>query len=179
MRSIYYCSHCNSEVETFVRISPETYEIKGERVTVSSRVRVCNVCNAEIWDNELENESMIKVYNQYRDKHNLLRPERIKQIREKYSLTQSAFSKLLGLGEKTITRYENGALQEKAQDNLIYLMDDLNAFSSIWNKNKACLSITDIFKTEGRLVKLRFDLDWVKSNQKSEYKCNKYVYKEA
>lgn len=179
MKNIYYCSHCNAEVKTDVKITTETYEIKGEKITVSSRVRICDVCNAEIWDDELENESMIKVYNQYRDNHNLLRPNKIKQIREKYSLTQSAFSKLLGLGEKTITRYENGALQEKAQDNLIYLMDDLNVFLSIWNKNNSCLSIADIIKTESRLLKLKHDLDWVKSNEMSEYKYNKYVYREA
>ena len=35
-------------------------------------------------------------------------PDDIKRIRGKYSLSQQSFARLLGLGEASIVRYENG-----------------------------------------------------------------------
>ena len=35
-------------------------------------------------------------------------PDEIKRIRKKYGLTQQAFARLLGIGEASMVRYENG-----------------------------------------------------------------------
>lgn len=48
----------------------------------------------------------------------------IKRIREKYGLTQQAFARLLGLGEASIVRYENGQKPSKANANLIRAADN-------------------------------------------------------
>lgn len=48
----------------------------------------------------------------------------IKHIREKYGLTQQAFARLLGLGEASIVRYENGQKPSKANANLIRAADN-------------------------------------------------------
>lgn len=48
----------------------------------------------------------------------------IKATREKYGLSQRAFSTLLGIGEATIVRYEKGAVPTKANANLIIAADD-------------------------------------------------------
>lgn len=45
--------------------------------------------------------------------------EEIKGIRNKYGLSQQAFARLLGLGETSIVRYENGQVPSKANANLI------------------------------------------------------------
>ena len=44
--------------------------------------------------------------------------------------------KFLALGEKTITRYENGSLQDEAQNNLILLVRNPENFMLLVNKNK-------------------------------------------
>ena len=64
----------------------------------------------------------MKLYNEYRKLNSLLLPEEIKSIREKYGVTQVEFAQILGLGDKTITRYENGSLQDTAQNNLIKIV---------------------------------------------------------
>ena len=46
-------------------------------------------------------------------------PDEIKRIRKKYGLTQQAFARLLGLGEASVVRYENGQTPSKANANLI------------------------------------------------------------
>lgn len=46
-------------------------------------------------------------------------PEVIKRIRNHYGLSQQAFARILGIGEASIARYENGAKPTKANANLI------------------------------------------------------------
>lgn len=48
----------------------------------------------------------------------------VKRIREKYGLTQQGFACLLGLGEASVVRYENGQPPSKANANLIRAADD-------------------------------------------------------
>ena len=47
----------------------------------------------------------------------------IKRIRKKYGLTQQAFARVLGLGEASLVRYENGQTPSKANANLIRAAD--------------------------------------------------------
>lgn len=57
----------------------------------------------------------------------LLTPEEIKAVRERTGLSAVDMATLLGVGEKTYTRWENGrSLQNKSNDTLIRLVD-LNA----------------------------------------------------
>ena len=55
---------------------------------------------------------------------NELTPRDIKRIREKYGLPQQGFARLLGLGEASVVRYENGQKPSKANANLIRAADD-------------------------------------------------------
>ena len=48
----------------------------------------------------------------------------VKRIREKYGLTQQGFARLLGLGEASVVRYENGQKPSKANANLIRAAND-------------------------------------------------------
>ncbi len=50
----------------------------------------------------------------------LLTPQRIYEIRQSAGLTQTEMAQLLGVGDKTYTRWESGrSLQNKSSDNLI------------------------------------------------------------
>lgn len=58
---------------------------------------------------------------QARDKQSLMAPSEIRELREnRLGVTQAFFEKALGLGEKTVVRWETGkVLQPKATDNLL------------------------------------------------------------
>ena len=45
--------------------------------------------------------------------------DEIKRIRRSYGLTQKSFAKILGIGEASMVRYENGCVPSKANANLI------------------------------------------------------------
>jgi transcriptional regulator with XRE-family HTH domain len=85
----------------------------------------------------------------------LLLPEEIKAIREKYNLTQTAFAKILGFGEKTIARYENGSIQDEAQNNLIELANIPNNFEVLLKKNASQLSSYEYNKAISALESYR------------------------
>lgn len=117
-----YCETCKREVETTIRTQKESYDVLGEAIEVDAKVLVCSECGEEFFCEELDSETLITAYNEYRKKHKLLLPEEIKRIREQYKLSQRAFAKLLNWGDKTICRYENGSIQDKAHNSLLLFL---------------------------------------------------------
>ncbi|EGD50153.1 helix-turn-helix domain protein [Thermoanaerobacter ethanolicus JW 200] len=101
---------------------------------------MCSVCGEELFDEELEEENIQRVYDIYRKKHGILSPKEIKNIRESYGLSQRAFAKLLGIGEASIARYETGALPEKSLSNMIMLLKDPKNMEKLLEKNEEALT---------------------------------------
>lgn len=151
MEAKLYCTNCEKEQDAVIITKIETLKVKGKDITCTVMVKKCTVCNEEILDRELDNKSLLSFYDEYRKQENLLQSKEIGVIRSKYSLSQVSFSKLLGFGEKTITRYENGAIQDLCHDNLIRLMDSYDSFINLWNTRKHCLSEKEISRVEAIL----------------------------
>ena len=102
-------------------------DIKGdliEDIEVNAQIMVCADCGEELFNEELDSKTLICAYNEYRRKHKLLFPEEIKRIREQYGLSQRSFAKLLNWGDKTIHRYENGAIQDRVHNSLLLFLHE-------------------------------------------------------
>lgn len=140
MEKDYYCCECDAIKKTQIIEKTQTLKVKGKDITLTVPVRICTTCGEEILDEELDGKTLNMFYKKYRMLEHLLLPEEIKVIRQKYNLSQSSFAKFLGFGEKTITRYENGAIQDVCHDNLIRLMDSIDSFIILWRERKDCLS---------------------------------------
>lgn len=117
-----YCEDCRKKVEAKVVVREEEYDIRGEVIKVDAQVSVCPECGGEFFSDELDDITIVQVYNEYRKRHKMLFPEEIKHIREQYGLSQISFSKLLNWGDKTIQRYENGSIQSNAQNSLLLFL---------------------------------------------------------
>ena len=117
-----YCEKCGKSVDTIVVTKKESYEVCGELTEVDAQVLVCAQCKEELFCEELDNDTLVRCYNEYRKKHKLLLPEQIREIREQYGLSQRSFAKLLNWGDKTICRYENGAIQDCAHNSLLLFL---------------------------------------------------------
>ena len=135
-----YCPKCHKKVETKIEKLKETYRINGEDIEVLADVLLCCECGEKLFDEELDDDTLLKAYNEYRIRHKLLFPEDIKDIREQYGLSQRSFGKLLNWGDKTIHRYENGSLQDKAHNSLLTLLKDPNNMKTYLNENEITLS---------------------------------------
>lgn len=97
----------------------KVYDVKGTSVKFLEKIAINEITGEEIFDELLEQENDLRIFNEYRKLKGLLLPEKIKEIRLDFGVTQMEFAKVLGLGDKTIARYENGSLQDMAQNNLI------------------------------------------------------------
>lgn len=161
-----YCPKCEADVESIVREVMETYPVKGEDITVKARVRFCAVCGEDIWDEKMDAQNLLDAYAEYRKKHGLLQPSEIREIREKYRLSQVAFARVLGLGDKSVTRYENGSIADMAQNNLIALARHPSVFKELLECNKSKITTEDYDTANAALDALRCRI----------VKCGKVVY---
>ena len=135
-----YCEECGKEVETKVITKKETYDVCGEPIEVDAQVLVCTDCGEEFYSEELDNATLVRAYNEYRRKHKLLQPEEIKKIREQYGLSQRSFAKLLNWGDKTVCRYENGSIQDKAHNSLLLFLREPENMRTYLTENEVALN---------------------------------------
>lgn len=156
-----YCEECGREVETKVVIKKETYNVCGESVEVDARVMVCAECGEEFFCEEFDNATLINAYNEYRRRHKLLLPQEIKEIREQYGLSQRSFAKLLNWGDKTICRYENGSIQDKAHNSLLLFLREPENMRTYLTENEIVLD-------ERKKVKLLDKVDRLEQNSERQ-----------
>ena len=90
----------------------------------------------EIFDRDIWVQNDINLYNIYKKEKGLLTTHEIIDLRKKYDLTQKEFAKVLGLGEVSIARFENGSIQTSAVDTTIRTAQDPKRFKLNALKNK-------------------------------------------
>lgn len=134
-----YCEACGKEVEAKVISRKEIFNVCGEDIEVNAQVMVCADCGEELFCEELDSATLIDAYNEYRKKHKLLLPEEIKKIREQYGLSQRSFAKLLNWGDKTICRYENGSVQDRAHNSLLLFLREPENMRTYLTENEVML----------------------------------------
>lgn len=151
----HYCQHCDHFRPSHTGEREETFKVRGEEITVRGPVRVCDECGHVMGDEELDGALLVNAYNEYRRRHGLLMPEEIRAIREKYNLSQGAAAKLLGWSPATFTRYEGGALQESAHDELLRRMrDDAEWVRGLYRRNGHRLSALQRRRVEEALQEI-------------------------
>ena len=116
-----YCTYCKKEVEYRIK-KRELKEFRGIEVNTFENVAICNECNQDLYVNEIEDENNERIYQIYREKANIIKPEDIIKLREKYDISQRELTSILGFGKMTINRYERGGLPTKSQSDYIKLL---------------------------------------------------------
>lgn len=114
------CPSCEKEtpIETVER--QETFNVRGEKISAKVEVYLCKACKSE-FENTRSPDALESAYRTYREQHGMLQPEAIRDWRKSYGLTQRELNTLLGWGGATLSRYENGALQDEAHEKIMRL----------------------------------------------------------
>ena len=60
-----YCDICKKDVNTHIRDFTDTFNVKSISITATIKIRVCNECGAEVWDEQLEKTNEKIVYDKY------------------------------------------------------------------------------------------------------------------
>ena len=116
------CPNCEKET-TLERIHrEEVFDIRGEPVKVEVHLFKCEECGEEFEDPQASYDPVEEAYRIYRSRKGMVQPEEMRAFRRKYGLTQKELGELLGWGGATLSRYENGALQSEAHDQLLKLV---------------------------------------------------------
>jgi len=135
-----YCPACKEVRDFKIKLKSETYPVRGEDITIEAKVSFCIDCGRELFNKEIDTENLNLAYSIYRKKHNLLFPERIKAIRNKYSLSQRSLGRLLEWGEITVNRYESRGIQDPAHNEVLLLIDDPKNMKKIFEKQSHLLN---------------------------------------
>lgn len=155
-----YCEECGKEIEAKIVVKKEYYEVCGETIEVDARILTCEECGEEFFCEELDNETLIAAYNEYRRRHKLLLAVEIKKIRMQYGLSQRSFAKLLNWGDKTIRRYENGSIQDKAHNSLLLFLREPGNMKTYIKENEISLEDKQRDKLLQIIVNLEQDGDY-------------------
>ena len=128
----HYCPYCNSEQEYYIdkRIFKK---YKGVDVNVEENVPICKKCKNELIINTIEDENLKRIYNKYRSIKNIITPSEIKDLRNKYDISQRELTAILDFGKMTINRYENGSLPSKSHSDYLKLIskDEAEFFNKV------------------------------------------------
>ena len=85
----------------------------------------------EFTTDETDEVTVQQVYNQYREKYKLPFPEQIQAIREKYQVSASKMSEVLGFGINVYRQYESGEVPNQSNARLIQLAKDPAEFRKL------------------------------------------------
>ncbi|MGD0971489.1 MAG: type II TA system antitoxin MqsA family protein [Desulfobaccales bacterium] len=118
------CWNCGKETDLEHIENYEDISVRGEVISVLVKYFKCHECGGEYEDSQSSYDPLALAYKEYRQRHNMMQPDEIRGLRQRYGLTQRDLSKLLGWGEVTLCRYENGALQENSHDTTLRLIKD-------------------------------------------------------
>jgi putative zinc finger/helix-turn-helix YgiT family protein len=125
------CSNCGEEVQFLVVEKDEAVEVRKEPIKVVLRYCRCPKCGDEVLDPNLGEDPFALAYREYRSRHGMLQPEAIREWRKAHDISQNELSRLLGLGMATISRYENGALQDESHEKLLRLAMDAPSLTKL------------------------------------------------
>jgi HTH-type transcriptional regulator / antitoxin MqsA len=117
------CAVCDSERAKKIR---KKFEARYNQVPVvieNAEMYRCEACGEEFLTAEQSRELSRQIKNQVREDLGLLSPERVLAIRKSLGLSQSELEELFGLGEKVVTRWENGrVIQARTADIALRLL---------------------------------------------------------
>jgi HTH-type transcriptional regulator/antitoxin MqsA len=118
------CAVCDSERAKKIR---RKFEARYNQMPVAienAEMYRCESCGEEFFTAEQSRELSRQIKNRVREDWGLLSPERIVEIRKNLRLSQAELEELFGLGEKVVTRWENGrVIQGRTADVALRILE--------------------------------------------------------
>ena len=119
-----FCPECETISGRRIERRKETLPVRGVPITVEADVAICLSCGQAVEDRALDEVTLGRAYDAYRQRFRIMPPDQIRALRERYGLSQRAFGRLLDWGDVTIHRYETGAMPDSVHNDLLLLLQD-------------------------------------------------------
>ncbi len=138
---------------------PRSLEFKKESFEITHHSYRCVDTGEYFTTEELDQVNITQVQNKYREKHNIPFPDQIISIRDKYGLSATKMSEILGFGVNTYRNYEGGEVPQASNAKLIKLAGNPEKFKSL-------VEMSDIL-TEKELDRLLKKIDQLIEEEES------------
>ena len=145
-----YCIICNQDGPLLHEQKFVEFDVRGETLRFKVPMQVCPSCGTTEVEQGVDPAEI--AFAKYRKRKRLLTPERVKEIRKQYSLSQKAFAALLGMSEATINRYEGGGLQDEAHDQAIRACESADVMRDLLDRRGDRLSERQRKRVEAALA---------------------------
>lgn len=129
--------------EVIRQVREEELEFRGDSFKIPYTNFKCVDTEEEFTTNEIDTLNLALLHNAYREKHNIPFPNEILEIREKYGVSQTKMSEILGFGPNTYRNYENGDVPQLTNAKLISLAAKPTGFIELVNE---CDLLKDSYK---------------------------------
>lgn len=115
-------------------------KVKDLEINYGEKCAYDEMSGEEIFVREIEIENDIRLFDIYKKEKGLMTSYEIKGLRDMYGLNQKEFARVLGLGEVSINRFENGSIQTTSVDSTLSLAKHPQVFRELLIKNSHELS---------------------------------------
>lgn len=116
-----FCPNCEGEQPVRVIRKREVHRVRDLDIELDVEFYECLKCGEE-FDDPLSDDTVERAFREYRRLKGMVQPEDVREFRKRYGLTQHELARLLGWGAATLSRYENGALQDDAHDRALQMV---------------------------------------------------------
>jgi len=150
----FFCNTCDCRTDSHIETRDCSLPVKGEQTLFSADIRICDNCGNECYDPDLEARMFETAYDIFREKHGIIYPSEIRELRAKYKVSQKNLALLLGFGEVTITRYETGNLPAESHNTLLKLIRNPENYLEILDSRPDAIDRKAFTKTRNAVQSL-------------------------
>lgn len=148
-----FCEECRNDVAFTVTEKRMKGTMKGEIYSYFGKEAHCVDCGSEIYVAEINDYNLRALYDEYREKNEIISLDTILKIPEKYAIGKRPISLLLGWGEQTFSRYCDGDIPTKQYSDILKrIYDDPGYYDEVLEKNKGHLKTTASYEKSKRAV---------------------------
>lgn len=123
-----------------LQFEKKEFEFRREKFHIIHFYYRCEDTREEFTDVELDQLNVNQLYNQYREKYSIPFPDEIKAIRDKYGVSASKMSEILGFGANSYRQYEGDDIPNVANGRLILAAEDPDEFKKFLTASAGVLS---------------------------------------
>lgn len=148
MKNSAFCEYCMNEINYKINEVNKTSILKDEEINYIAKEARCTDCGNEIFVSDICDYNLESLYEEYRNKHNIIKIMEIERIMIKYSISKEALSILLGWKRETISRFLDGDMITSSHSDILKkIYKNPNYYSIILQTNKERIEIIEYNKS--------------------------------
>lgn len=151
---IVFCEECREEVDYYTKKIKNYQIIKDKKYEYGANISYCKNCDSNVYVPHLEDENLKNLYDDFREKNNIISLEKVRDIPKKYNIGKLPLATLLGWGLQTFKRYYDGDVPSKQYSEILEkIYNDPSYFLSLLENKKDNLKSEKAYKKSKEATK--------------------------